>query len=66
VTKGTRVLLDGRLGVISGFYEADGCRGWDVDMDDGPLRWISHESARGGRLVSLDGPAQPYLDEGNG
>jgi hypothetical protein len=62
VNKGTRVLLDGRLGVVSGFYEADGCRGYDVDMDDGPLRWISHESAPG-RLVSLDGPA---LDEGNG
>jgi hypothetical protein len=61
VTKGTRVLLDGRLGVISGFYEGDGCRGWDVDMDDGTLRWISHESAAG-RLVSLDGPDQ---DEGN-
>jgi hypothetical protein len=65
VTKGTRVLLDGRPGVISGFYEADGCRGWDVDMDDGTLRWISHESAPG-RLVSLDGPAQLHLGEGNG
>jgi hypothetical protein len=62
VNKGTRVLLDGRLGVISGFYEADGCRGWDVDMDDGALRWISQESAPG-RLVSLD---DPDLDEGNG
>jgi hypothetical protein len=66
LNKGTRVLLDGRLGVVSGFYEADGVCGYDVDMDDGPLRWISHESARGGRLVSLDGPAQPHLDEGNG
>jgi hypothetical protein len=51
VHKGTRVLLDGRLGVVSGFYEADGCRGYDVDMDDGALRWISQESAPG-RLVS--------------
>jgi hypothetical protein len=56
VTKGTRVLLDGRLGVISGFYEEGGVYGYDVDMDDGPLRWISHESAQAGGLVSLDGP----------
>jgi hypothetical protein len=55
VTKGTRVLLDGRLGVISGFYEEGGVCGWDVDMDDGALRWISQESAPG-RLVALDGP----------
>jgi hypothetical protein len=45
VTKGTRVLLDGRLGVISGFYEEGGVCGWDVDMDEGALRWISQESA---------------------
>jgi hypothetical protein len=55
VNKGTRVLLDGRLGVISGFYQEGGVCGWDVDMDDGTLRWISHESAPG-RLVSLDNP----------
>jgi len=43
---GARVLLDGKPGTIVRSYETTTERGYDVDLDDGEARWVSHAGAR--------------------
>ena len=49
---GARVLLDGKPGtIVRSFDDVDG-PGYDVDMDDGTHRWISHAGSKL-RMVDL-------------
>lgn len=48
-----RVLLDGKPGTLVRAYDALGDEpGYDVDLDDGTPRWVSHRSAKN-RMVDL-------------
>lgn len=50
---GARVLLDGQPGTIVRSYDALGDEpGYDVDLDNGEQRWVSHRGARN-RLKDL-------------
>jgi hypothetical protein len=53
---GSRVLLDGHPGTIVRSYDSIGeGRGYDVDLDNGEKRWVSHAGART-RLKDLPAP----------
>lgn len=56
---GMRVLLDGEPGTVVRSYDAIGDEpGYDVDLDNGQQRWISHRCSKT-RMISLPREADP-------
>jgi hypothetical protein len=60
--KGARVLLDGQPGTIVRSYVDEAEPGYDVDLDNGEARWVSHRSSRN-RLKDLPREQDPHFTE---